>query len=280
MTRKLGDLDRIKRSFVSKVSHDLKTPLASMRETVQAMLDGVPGPITGRQRRLLELTNESAVRLSSMIAKILDLSALEAGALVLEVRRHEVRSLIDPAVHALELGDPDRRPPIEVELSPFPLWIECDRDRTVQVLVNLLENAVKFSPEGAPVRVSARLVAADEPSVPKACWQRVRQPQGGSGAALIEVSDAGPGISEVAKRRIFEDYFQASVSHEPRSRGVGLGLAICREIVDLHGGAIWVCDNPGGGSTFAVLLPAATVETMPVGGATHSAHRQLQAVAG
>jgi signal transduction histidine kinase len=254
MTRRLGELDRTQRSFLSKVSHDLKTPLASMRETVQLMLDGMPGPVTERQHRLLDLTMQSAHRLSSMIEKILDLSAIEGGGLVLERRPCNIDSIIGPAIEALQLGDPDRRSPIEIDIAGEPLSLECDPDRTVQVIVNLLENAEKFSPPGAPIRIRARPIDLQDRDVPPPYRRHLQQP-GAAGLVLIEVSDRGPGIPDAEKRRVFEDFYQAGVGSGLTRRGVGLGLAICREIVERHGGAIWVRDNVEGGSTFALLMP-------------------------
>ncbi|MQA90488.1 MAG: HAMP domain-containing protein [Gemmatimonas sp.] len=260
MTRRLGELDRMKRDFLSKVSHDLKTPLASMHETVQVMLDGVPGALTGKQRRLLELTQQSAGRLSSMIIKILDLSAIEAGAMVLEMRQHEIRSILEPAIDALTLGDPGRSPQIITDLPADPMTIICDRDRLVQVVVNLLENAAKFSPSGGLIRVAARYVDADDRSLPALRRQFESVDCRVGAAALIEVDDRGRGVPDPEKRKIFENYFQSGRGNRSAGGGVGLGLAICREIVDLHGGFIWVRDNPGGGSSFAILLPHATIE--------------------
>jgi signal transduction histidine kinase len=258
MTRQLGELDRLKRSFLSKVSHDLKTPLASMQETVQVMLDGMAGPITDRQRRLLQLTEESARRLSTMIARILDLSAIEGGALVLEKRRHDVRELVRPAVEILACGEAGRHHRIVTDMPPTLLEVDCDHDRTIQVLLNLLENAAKFSPEGAEIRVSARAITGPDEGVPSSRWNRLRPAPGERVAALIEVADRGPGVPDSDKTRVFEDFFQSG-GPRARGRGVGLGLAICRDIVELHGGTIWVRDNPGGGSTFAVLLPGANL---------------------
>src|SRR5690606_7921691 len=129
-------------------------------ETVQVMLDGVPGALTDRQRRLLELTRQSAERLSSMIAKILDLSAIEAGGMVLEKRWHDAVSLIQPALDTLYPGERAAVPKISLDLPQERLLIDCDRDRVVQVLVNLLENAVKFSPEDGTAGVSARFLSA------------------------------------------------------------------------------------------------------------------------
>jgi signal transduction histidine kinase len=263
MTQRLGELDRMKRDFLSKVSHDLKTPLASVRETVRVMQDGVPGPITARQRRLLELTEDSAVRLSGMIAKILDLSAMEAGALTLDVASHDLRSLLEPAIAAVALGDAERGSRIRVD-NDVPLRLACDRDRMIQVLVNLLENALKFSPPGTPIRIATRLVTPEDGPVPAEQWARLAPSGGRRVAALIEVIDRGCGVPVPDKRRIFEHFFQSASGTRVAGRGVGLGLAICPEIVDLHGGTIWVRDNPAGGSIFAVLLPRPLAAVMPV----------------
>jgi signal transduction histidine kinase len=263
MTQRLGELDRMKRDFLSKVSHDLKTPLASVRETVRVMLDEVPGPVTAKQRRLLELTDDSAARLSGMIAKILDLSAMEAGALALDVRPHDLHAVIEPAIAAVALADAERAGRIQVH-SDVPLRLACDRDRMIQVLVNLLENALKFAPAGTPIRISTRLVTPDDAAVPAEPWSQLAATEGHSAAVLIEVSDHGCGVPEADQRRIFEHFFQSASGTRVAGRGVGLGLAICREIVDLHGGAIWMRDNAGGGSVFAVLLPRPLAAVLPL----------------
>jgi signal transduction histidine kinase len=257
MTRRLGELDRMKRGFLSKVSHDLKTPLASMQETVGVMLDGVVGPVTARQRRMLELTRQSAERLSAMIARILDLSAMEAGAATLDIADHDLTSLVRPALDALALGDPGRAPRVNARTPTAPVRLRSDRDRVVQVLVNLLENAAKFSPPGEPIEIAARLTTIEEAGVPQHLSRGLRVPRDRTDAVLFEVADRGPGVADEDRDRIFEHFVQANGGPTGDSRGVGLGLAICREIVDLHGGAIWVRPRSGGGSVFCVLLPGA-----------------------
>jgi signal transduction histidine kinase len=266
MTRRLAELDRMKRGFLSKVSHDLKTPLASMQETVGVMLDGVAGPVTAQQRRMLELTRQSAERLSAMIARILDLSAMEAGAATLDVADHDLAALVTPSLDALALGDPGRAPRVKTRMPTAPARIRCDRDRVVQVLVNLLENAAKFSPPGEPIEISARLTALEEAGVPGRERVAVRLQPDRPDVVLFEVADRGPGVAAADRERIFEHFVQANGGPAGDSRGVGLGLAICREIVDLHGGAIWIRPRPGGGSVFSVVLPGASaVPAAPLG---------------
>jgi two-component system sensor histidine kinase GlrK len=236
MTQRLGELEQMKRDFLSKVSHDLKTPLASMQETTRILLDEVPGPLTQRQRKLLQLSDQSGKRLFSMISNILDLSGLEAGAFALSVRPCELTPLVRTARDQMEPMLLERRVTISLALPSQPVQLECDAERIVQVLINLLENAVKFSPADAEVRVEARVAGES------------------TGSLLLTVADAGPGVPVADRERIFDRFFQAEAGRQARGRGVGLGLSICREIVAAHGGTMWVEGNPAGGSVFCVLL--------------------------
>lgn len=253
MTQRLEELDRAKRDFMTKISHDLKTPLASMTETIRLLLDGIPGEVTPRQRRLLELSLESGERLSDMILKILELSAMESGAGRVEVRRHDVAALVANAVEAATpaLSDGVR---IETELPDPRVVVECDGERIRRVLDNLLENAGKFSPDGGVVRVSLRLAKDRPEDVPPARWRSL---EAEGDVALLSVADSGPGVAPEDRERIFERFYQAGAARKNHRRGVGLGLAICREIVAAHGGTIWVEENPGGGGLFRVALPRA-----------------------
>lgn len=256
MTERLEELDRAKRDFMTKISHDLKTPVASMQETTRLLLDGVTGEITPRQRRLLALSLESGERLSDMIRKILELSAVESGAGRVEVRRHELGALLAQAVEAMTPALPDGVD-IEVEPPRGAVLVDCDRERIRRVLDNLLENAAKFSPADAVVRVSMWAASERPGDVPEGCWPAAP----GSGAvALLSVADAGPGVPAEDKERIFEGFYQSAPARKARRGGIGLGLAICNEIIAAHEGRIWVQDNPGGGSIFRIALPGATLE--------------------
>lgn len=325
MTRRLGELDQMKKDFLSKVSHDLKTPLASMQETTRALLEEVSGPLSERQQRLLHLNHQSGERLSAMIAKILELSALEAGALGFEPWPRDLVPLVRRAVQEVELANGEYDVRIVATLPEIPLVVACDEERTIRVLVNLLENAVKFSPRGGTVGLSIAGLASRPAGVPAEHWNvvvagdrgvaarravgmagRIAQGAGGlaqgtgggmaqgadktaqamaktqqvtptahqttprvapeivagaeqvlASAALITISDNGPGIPDEEKALVFERFFQAESGKRIHRRGVGLGLTICREIVTAHQGALWVDDTPGGGSTFSLLLPCA-----------------------
>jgi len=257
MTERLAVLDRMKRDFVTGVSHDLKTPLTSMQETISILLDEVPGPLTDKQRTLLVLNQQSGARLSGMLAKLLNLSRLEGG-LAPEMQVTDGAQLLRRAVTQAESAAEEHGLRIEVMEPDHKVLVECDQDRILQVLDNLLENAIKFSPDGGEVRAEMRVVAARPDQIPPARWAAVRSQRPESSVMWITVTDHGPGIPDSEKERIFERFYQTPSGRAVRHRGVGLGLTICREIVKAHSGVIWVADNPtGNGTVFNVLLPGA-----------------------
>lgn len=175
-----------------------------------------------------------------MIGKILELSALQAGARALERAPHDLRAL---AARAAELATPAlarRRVSIACVLPDQPVVADCDDEGVLRILDNLLENAGRYSPEGGCVR----LTVDDAPASPTG-----RRP-------LLAVEDSGPGVPREDRERIFQPFFQSGEARPTRRGGVGLGLAICREITLAHGGSIRVEDAPDGGSRFVVELPA------------------------
>ncbi len=257
MTRRLGELERVKHDFLSKVSHDLKTPLASMQETNRILLDEVPGPLTPSQQKLVDLSRKCGVRLSSMIGNILDLASLDDGVL------RPVITTCDPttvAVSAAEQIAPllhDGDVQLVYRAPERPFTVPCDPDRIHRVLINLLENAVRFSPRGAEVELALENVDARPRYVEAAEWQSVQGDSAAGGVALLTVSDRGPGVAPAERDQIFKEFFQSDAGRARSRGGIGLGLAICQEIIGAHGGLIGVADRPGGGSRFYVLLPGA-----------------------
>jgi signal transduction histidine kinase len=254
MTRRLGELDRMKRDFLSKVSHDLKTPLASIQETQRVLLDEVPGPLTRAQRDLLQLGAESGSRLSAMIANILDLSAMEAGAVQLDLRPEPLLALLEQAIREVEPLAAEREVRIVLETPHATPAVNCDGARIVQLMGNLLENAIKFSPPSGTVTVQ---VPPDNEE---------------GGAVTVQVGDEGPGVDPAEQELIFERFYQSETGRSVPRRGVGLGLAICREIVSAHGGDIGVETGPDGGSVFSFTLPAGNVSS-PQDQAIHAGAR-------
>ena len=249
MVRRLGELDQMKRDFVSHVSHELKTPLVGMQETNSLLLEGIPGHLNDKQKRLLHLNQQSGRRLSVMISKLLDLARLEAGAVGFDFHSHDLGELVRSVVADFEARAHGPAPGIEVEAVAEPIVVRCDEDRLFQVIENLVDNAVKYSPPGRIVslRVGSSVAVGDSGLEP---LDRM---------ALVEVKDSGPGVPDNQKERIFEKFHQVNPGPQGNGGGVGLGLAICREIVEAHGGKMWVRDNSGGGSIFCFHLPLAVV---------------------
>lgn len=266
MTLRLNELDELKKDFVSHVSHELKAPLASMRETIQLLLEQIPGPLNEKQRRLLELNLQSGSRLTSMISNLLDLSKIEAGAMEYELKKQELVPLVRNALAELEMPARERQVQLRAELPDGSLPVECDSDRIVQVILNLVGNAVKFSPRQGAVLIRVEEVS-DIPERTPERWRRLIENDDRSGSfGLVTVTDSGPGIPDEDKERIFEKFHQVKRGTKMPGQGVGLGLSICRTIIEAHRGAIWVEDNPSGGSRFSFLLRPGESEREVVAG--------------
>jgi len=261
MTLRLNELDKLKKDFVSHVSHELKSPLASMRETIQLMLEQIPGPLTEKQKRLLELNLQSGQRLTSMIGNLLDLSRMEAGVMEYELKSCDLVPLVRSAIAELEVQAQEKHIQIEPAFPEKPLPVDCDADRILQVLVNIVGNAVKFSPGGGSVRVQVEAIENIPEKIPGHLRGTLTDPKHPTDFALVTISDAGPGIPDSEKEKIFERFHQVRQGKKMAGQGAGLGLAISRTIVQAHRGAIWIEDNPGGGSRFRLLLrPRKNVE--------------------
>ncbi len=274
MVRRLGDLDRLKRDFLAHVSHELKTPIVAMQETNALLLEQLAGPLNPQQQRVISLNLESAQRLSAMISNLLDLSRMEAGALEYEFKEHDLLEMVDLVCEELEGRKHEKGLWLEADLSTRPLMIYGDRNRLIQVIENLYENAVKFSALGSTLGISVSTVDSPPGHLPER-WQRHLDHRQDGRCVLLTVTDSGPGVPDAHKEMIFEKFHQVEKAQKQGARsGVGLGLAISREIVEAHRGAMWVRDNPEGGSVFYLLLPT-DPRTAP---ATHAGPRVATAV--
>jgi two-component system sensor histidine kinase GlrK len=255
MTRRLNELDALKKDFVSHVSHELKAPLASMREILQLMLEQIPGPLTDKQQRLLELNLQSEYRLTAMIRNLLDLSRIEAGVMEYEIKRQDLVPLVQNALAEIEVRTGEKQIQIQTSFQEEPLPVACDAASIIQVIVNLVGNAVKFSPKGGIVQLSVEATQRIPEGVPQYWRTQVMNLGKEQVYGCVVVADFGPGIPDAEKERIFERFHQVKQDKKIAGQGVGLGLAISRTIIEAHRGAIWVEDNPGGGSRFLLLLP-------------------------
>jgi len=248
MVERLSELERMKKDFLAGISHDLKSPLASIRETLRVLLDEVPGPIGERQRRLLGLADQSGERLAAMISNLLDLAQMEAQAVRYRFREDDLAGVVRGVVEEMETRFQERNVELEVTL-PESLPVECDSGRMAQVVQNLIENALAVSPPGSTIQVEG---SVDGESAGVATSSDDVEAVEGAGSVVLTVADRGPGVPEDMAETIFDRFVRGNGRS---ATGVGLGLTICREIVTAHGGRIWVEDRPGGGSVFAFELP-------------------------
>jgi two-component system sensor histidine kinase KdpD len=222
--------ERLRNALLSSVSHDLRTPLGVIEGAATTLL-GEPLDIDAAGRRDLLLTiHEEAESLNRRVRNLLDMTRVEAGALELDVEWQSLEEIVGAALERVERGDAGRR--VAVELPAALPLVACDGTLIQQVLVNLLENALKYTPADSPVEISVRERA---------------------GEVALSVADRGPGVPKGEEERIFTKFYRATTDR--RVGGVGLGLAICRAIVNAHGGRIWAESREGGGAVFRVALP-------------------------
>jgi signal transduction histidine kinase len=255
MTSRLNELDQMKKDFVAHVSHELKAPLASMQETNRLLLELIPGPLTDKQRRLLELNHASGRRLSAMIGNLLDLSRMEAGVMEYELKANDLADLVRSAAADLLAGANERGLELKLEIPEQPMMVECDGDRIMEIIRNLIGNAIKFSPRDSEIHVRATTVVEPPPGMPPVWRNRVASFTNGKEFVLLSVADSGQGVPDQHKEKIFEKFHQVKQGKKMPGQGAGLGLAISLTITEAHRGALWVEDNPGGGSIFFLLIP-------------------------
>lgn len=252
MARQLGELEQLKRDFVSGVSHDLLAPLASIEETARLVLEDGEEKLEAQHRRLLQLTLSSCARLSAMIAELLDLSRLELQALPYDFQPVDPERTVRDSLEQLHGLVLEKGLEVLVQVPPATPMVRADRTRLAQVVTNLLANAIEHSKPGGRVELAVSTTDRKEGEMPDSSGN----PESARARlCLITVTDQGPGIPDSEKDRVFERFYR-NRTRAGRNSGAGLGLAIARRIVEDHDGSIWVEDAPHQGSRFCVLLPA------------------------
>jgi signal transduction histidine kinase len=237
--QKLQELDRLKSAFVSIVSHELRTPMTSIKGYVENMLIGLTGTLTDKQSHYLQRVKRNVERLTRLINDLLDLSRIEAGRIELHPAWLSVPELVGDVVESLHSMAREKPVTVVTQSAPALPLIRADRDKLHQILTNLIQNAIKFTPPNGEVRVE---------------MQRT------DGHVLISVADTGCGIPPDEIDKVFEKFYRGE-SAPVEARGAGLGLAITKSLVELHGGRIWVESTPGHGSRFSLTLPTELSET-------------------
>jgi Na+/proline symporter/signal transduction histidine kinase len=234
--RRLQELDRLKDDFISTVTHELRTPLTSIRAFSEILSDN-PGLEGAQRAKFLNIITRESERLTRLINQVLDLAKIESGAAEWHPATVDLRELIDEATGALSQIYRSRGIALSVQLPPGLPTVTADRDRIMQVVLNLLSNAANFCDKpDSRVTVSASRTATD---------------------LRVDIADNGIGIGETDQAVIFEKFRQVSDRAGGKPKGSGLGLAISREIIQHHRGRLWVTSTSGQGATFSFTLPLA-----------------------
>jgi signal transduction histidine kinase len=226
-----------KNQFLSHVSHELRTPLTCIHQYVTLLLDGLAGPLLPDQLDYLKTVLKSVNQLHAMIRDLLEATRADSGKLRVEPRCIAIGELIQQAVAMMRPTAAEKRIGLEAVLDPSIPLVYADPDRALEVLINLIDNAIKFTPAEGSVTVKASMVETD-PS-----------------AVYLSVSDSGRGIPAESLPQVFERLYQDPEAVDGNRAGLGLGLYIAKEIVALHGGRMWVASEAGSGSTFSFTLP-------------------------
>ncbi len=226
-----------KNQFLSHVSHELRTPLTCIHQYVTLLLDGLAGEMSVEQRGHLGTVLKSVNQLGRMVRDLVEATRAESGKIRLEPRCVSLDELTRSAAKMLENTAREKQVGLELGMDVRIPFIHGDPERILEVLINLMDNAIKFTPAGGAVTVQACLVPTDPEFV------------------YVSVTDTGCGISPEARNLIFERLYQDPNAVDNQRKGLGLGLYIARELVGLHGGRIWVASEPGRGSNFTFTLP-------------------------
>jgi len=242
--KRLRELDRSKRRFLANMSHELRTPLTNIIGFSRLMLKGIEGSLSEKQQEDVQIIYHNGQHLLGLINDVLDVSQIEAGLMELEFREVNLTDLITSVMATAHALVRDKNVELQQSIPPALPPVQADAARIRQVLLRLLTNAAKFTEQGT---ITVRTWSTD-------------------GHVMISVSDTGVGISPEDQARIFQQFEQGSLENGRRPNGAGLGLALSKEFVEMHGGHMWVESKLGQGSTFFLSLPISqeTSSTSPI----------------
>jgi signal transduction histidine kinase len=230
----LQEVDRMKDVFLSMITHELRTPLTVISGIAEMLGEGIYGALSEGQARQIAQISEQSARLRQLVNDLLDLSKMEAGMMKLRREWLPPRVLVEAVVEQLQPLAQQAGVILVHNVGRDLPEVECDGRRIEQVLANLISNAIKFTPRGGQVSVSAQVEAE---------------------ALCFCVADTGCGITPEAQRHIFDKFYQVHSHAQAQAKGTGLGLAIVKQLVELHGGQVRLTSAPGAGSRFWFRLP-------------------------
>ena len=226
-------IDELKTEFLSITSHELRSPMTPMKAQLQMLLEGYFGNPNEKQKQSLEMILRNTERLDKLIVDILDISKIQSGRLKFELKKVQPADCIKESIENMKSLADEKNIAITTKIDKLPK-ITLDKDAITQVLTNLIDNAIKFTPEKGKIKIDVKKQKND---------------------ILVKVKDTGIGISEENLKRIFNPFFQVDSSYTRKYKGTGLGLTICKAIIEQHGGKIWTKSKLKRGSTFYFTLP-------------------------
>ena len=240
--QRLRELDKLKDNFLSTVSHEMRTPLTSIKSFAEILMSYEEDRPT--QLEFLKIINDESERLTRLINDFLDLSKIQAGRMKWKTELVSLEDAIRTAVTSAKTLMNKNKLTFTMSIEPDLPEVQSDRDRLIQVVTNLLSNATKFTPEGGRITLEAR---AEKKGTP-------------DGQVIVSIRDTGMGIAPEHHQSIFENFGQVGDILKNRPQGTGLGLPICKKIIENYGGKIWLESVLGQGTTFYFSLPAAKPE--------------------
>jgi two-component system, NtrC family, sensor histidine kinase GlrK len=231
MRLRLLEIEDQKSTFLQHISHELKTPLTSIREGANLLSEGIAGKLTDKQNEIARILFANSIQLQKRIEDLLNFSALQAGKAALHIQRVALKTILESVLHDQYLAITNQS--LQIELQCPDLVLECDEQKVRTIVDNLLSNAIKYSPQGGLVKIHAKVI---------------------DNCVRLDVLDSGPGIEPMDREKIFDAFYQGRKAPQGHIRGTGLGLSISREYVLAHGGSIELVENDKG-TCFRVTLP-------------------------
>lgn len=258
-------IERMKEDLIGMVAHDIKNPVLSMQKALELLGNKAIGPLSEMQTELVQLALDTNHQLFGMVSNLLDIYRKENGQFLLDKALFDMNRVVEKSVSQVQFLARDRMVAVSAASSRSPLMINADRDRMQRTCTNLIENALRYSPEGGEVEVFSQMISKTEGT-------RLAEAYKGSGLPpekqaesylLVSIQDQGPGIPPEYHEAVFEKFFTISTAGDQGRKCLGLGLTFCKQVIEVHGGAIWVKSplflREGGerrGCRFQFTLPA------------------------